>query len=92
MKSADDFFAWAFNTRANTVMRLYNGEDLLPEKIFFGFCSHTPAFVSNGPAGLNASIKGVGFLPKPEYLEETLRFLDAKNLSFIFDEINREKT
>ena len=36
------------------------------------FCSHEPAFVSNGPAGLNASVKGVGFLPKPEYLEETL--------------------
>ena len=36
------------------------------------FCSHEPAFISYGPAGLNASVKGVGFMPKPEYLEETL--------------------
>ena len=43
-----------------------------PEKMFLSFCSHEPAFVSYGPAGLNASVKGVGFLPKDEYLEETL--------------------
>ena len=42
------------------------------EKLFLNFCSHEPAFVSYGPAGVNASVKGVGFLPKDEYLEETL--------------------
>ncbi len=72
MKTAEKFFNWAFTTRANTVLKLYNGEELSKEKIFLSFCSHTPALVSNGPAGLNASIKGVGFMPKPEYLEETL--------------------
>jgi hypothetical protein len=43
-----------------------------PHEIFLGFCRHTPAVVSYGPAGLNASIKGVGYLPKPEFLQATL--------------------
>ncbi len=72
MKTAEAFFNWAFKTRANTVMKIYNGEQMSPEKMFLSFCSHDPAFVSHGPAGLNASIKGIGFMPKPEYLEETL--------------------
>lgn len=72
MKSAQSFFNWAFRTRAESVLKLYRGEMVSPEKMFLSFCSHDPAFVSNGPAGLNASIKGIGFLPKDEYLEETL--------------------
>lgn len=73
MKSAAGFFRWAFDTRANTVLKmLSNPEEMSPEKLFLSFCSHDPCFVSNGPAGLNASIKGIGFMPKPEYLEETL--------------------
>ena len=72
MKTAENFFKWAFDTRGKTVIALNNGEDISKEKMFLSFCSHDPAFVSNGPAGLNASIKGIGFLPKPEYLEETL--------------------
>jgi hypothetical protein len=72
MRTAESFFNWAFRTRANTVLRLVKGEEMSKEKIFLSFCSHDPALVSNGPAGLNASIKGIGFMPKPEYLEETL--------------------
>ena len=53
-------------------MKLVNGETMSNEKMFLSFCSHDPALVSYGPAGLNASIKGIGFMPKPEYLEETL--------------------
>lgn len=72
MESAQKFFDWAFKTRAQNVMKLYNGDQMTPERMFLNFCSHEPAFVSYGPAGLNASVKGVGFLPKDEYLEETL--------------------
>ena len=72
MRTAKAFFDWAFDTRANTVMKIYNGEQMPMEKMFLAFCSHEPAFVSYGPAGLNASVKGVGFIPKEEYLEETL--------------------
>lgn len=72
MKTAESFFNWSFKTRAQAVIKMYNGEMTSPEKMFLSFCSHDPAFVSHGPAGLNASIKGIGFLPKDEYLEETL--------------------
>lgn len=72
MKTAESFFKWSFDTRAQAVMKLYNGEMTSPDKMFLSFCSHDPAFVSYGPAGLNASIKGIGYLPKDEYLEETL--------------------
>lgn len=72
MESAKKFFDWAFNTRAKNVIDLYNGVETSHERMFLNFCSHEPAFVSYGPAGLNASVKGVGFLPKDEYLEETL--------------------
>ena len=72
MQSAKKFFEWAFDSRAKTVMKIYNGEEMSMEKMFLSFTSHEPAFVSYGPAGLNASVKGVGFLPKDEYLEEML--------------------
>ena len=72
MESAQKFFDWAFKTRAQNVIDMYNGVETSMEKMFLNFCSHEPAFVSYGPAGLNASVKGVGFLPKDEYLEETL--------------------
>ncbi|MDA3837909.1 MAG: hypothetical protein PF574_02890 [Candidatus Delongbacteria bacterium] len=72
IKSSDRFFYWAYKTRADIVHRLLEKEDISKEKVFLSFCSHTPAFVSNGPSGLNASIKGIGFIPKFEFLEETL--------------------
>ena len=73
MRSADSFFYWAYKTRADIVNRLLAGEEIPKEKILLSFCSHTPAFVSHGPDGLNASIKGIGLLPKQEYLEEILK-------------------
>lgn len=72
MKSAEAFFSWAFRSRAQTVIKLHEGEDMSREKVFLSFCSHNPAFISHGPDGLNGSIKGVGFLPKPEYMEGIL--------------------
>jgi len=72
MKTAESFFNWAYSNRANTVKKLLSGEELSHEKLFLGFCCHTPVFVSNGTAGLNASVKGIGFMPKEEYLEDTL--------------------
>jgi hypothetical protein len=72
MKSAQSFFNWSYKTRANTVIKIFNGEEISSEKMFLSFTSHNPAMISHGPAGLNASIKGVGFVPKPEFMEETL--------------------
>ncbi len=72
MNSAKKFFDWAYDTRAETVIKINGGEMMSPDKMFLSFCSHEPTFISNGPAGLNGSVKGVGFLPKDEYLEEIL--------------------
>lgn len=71
--TAKRFFDWAYTTRAKNVQKLYNHEQVSMEKMFLSFCSHEPAFVSNGPCGLNASVKGVGFIPKDEYLEDILK-------------------
>lgn len=72
MRPASSFFNWSYGTRAKTVRQIFAGEQISPEKMFLSFTSHNPAMVSSGPAGLNASVKGVGYVPKPEYLEETL--------------------
>ncbi len=66
------FFNWAYRTRGNTVRSLAEGKMMTPEKIFLSFTSHDPVFISHGPAGLNGSVKGIGFILKDEYLEEAL--------------------
>lgn len=66
------FFNWAYKTRGNTVKSLAEGKMMSPEKIFLSFTSHDPVFISHGPAGLNGSVKGIGFIPKEEYLESAL--------------------
>ena len=50
MQSSKKFFNWAFNTRAENVIKLQKGEMTSPEKMFLSFCSHEPAFVSYGPS------------------------------------------
>jgi hypothetical protein len=70
-KPPEEFLRWAYDGRAELVRRQVRGE-VQPHELLLGFSRHTPAVVSYGPAGLNAAIKGVGFLPKPRYLKETL--------------------
>jgi hypothetical protein len=67
-----DFIRWIYQERAHLVRRQAEGEQVPAQEIFLGFTRHSPAVVSYGPAGLNASIKGVGFIPLEPYLEETL--------------------
>jgi hypothetical protein len=68
----ESFIHWAYHGRAELIRRQAIEEDVPSHEIFLGFTRHNPAVVSNGPEGLNASIKGVGYIPKPEYLQETL--------------------
>ncbi len=68
----DAFLKWAYQGRAALIRRQAEGERVPPHEIFLGFTRHNPAVVSYGPAGLNASIKGVGYIPKPEFVQETL--------------------
>ena len=54
------FLKWAYDGRAALIRRQAEGERVAPHEIFLGFTRHNPAVVSDGPAGLNASIGGVG--------------------------------
>jgi hypothetical protein len=67
----ESFIRWAYHGRGELIRRQAMGEDVASHEIFLGFTRHNPAVVSYGPEGLNASIKGVGYIPKPEYLRET---------------------
>lgn len=71
-KLPEAFCKWAYDERAEMVRRMASGEKVPHETVFLGFTRHNPAFITHGPAGTNGSIKGVGFVPKKEYLEETL--------------------
>ncbi len=80
MRSAETFFNWAYGTRAKNVLNIQNGEKFSKEKLFLSFTTHNPALITHGPAGLNGSIKGIGFVPKREYMEEVLNaYLDHIN-------------
>jgi hypothetical protein len=68
----ESFIHWAYHERGQLIRRQATGEDVPSHEIFLGFTRHNPAVVSYGPKGLNASVKGVGYLPKPQYLQETL--------------------
>ena len=68
----EKFVKWAYDERAEMVRRMASGEKIRPEAMFLSFTRHNPVFISHGPAGLNGSVKGVGFVPKKEYLDETI--------------------
>ncbi len=71
-KLPEKYFKWAYEDRATLVRKLAAGEKVKPETLFLSFTRHNPVLISNGPAGLNGSVRGVGFVPKEEYLQETL--------------------
>lgn len=76
----ESFLKWAYEGRAALVRRMAAGEDLDPRELYLGFTRHNPAVISYGSAGLNGSIKGVGFVLKPEYQDEAIAaFLEHIN-------------
>ena len=74
MQIPDDFVEYAFRVRRKTIEKVLSGE-VEKEEFFLGFTRHTPAVISYGPAGVNGSIKGVGFVHKRRYLEDTIEEL-----------------
>lgn len=68
----EKFLRWAYGKRANLVKKQVNGENIDRRDIFLGFTTHTPVVITYGRAGLNGSVKGVGFIPKKEYIEQVL--------------------
>ncbi len=68
----DSFYTWAYRGRADMVRRLRGGEEVSPEQAFLNFTRHCPTLITQGPAGLNGAIKGVGFVPRREFLDEVI--------------------
>ena len=66
------FLEWAYRTRGNSVRDLAEGKEVSMDKMFLSFMSHNPIFVSDGPAGLNGAVKGIGFIPREEYVAEAM--------------------
>jgi len=72
----ETFFHWFFHERREIIVRMMEGR-LTQADMTVGFTRHTPAVVSSGPGGLNASIKGVGVVHKPGFLLRTLSAIDT---------------
>jgi len=71
-----EFFNWFFNERRELIIRMAEGR-LTRKDTLVGFMRHTPAIVSSGPGGLNASIKGVGIVHRDEFLADTLAKIES---------------
>ncbi len=64
-----DFIKYVILERVDSLKRLINGER---EEMLISFTRANPVVVTDGPAGLSGSVKMVGFIPKPEFLNEML--------------------
>ena len=65
----DEFITNIFIERKQLLISLLQGK-LTKEEIFLGFTRHTPVIATYGPSGINASVKGIGFIPKKEFIYE----------------------
>jgi hypothetical protein len=73
MKTPNSFFDWAYSKRRELLDKMLNetmGDD---NEMFIGFTRHTPVMITNGPEGLNGSVKGFGFVPKQECIDDTIQ-------------------
>ncbi len=68
----EKFFNYAYGTRTAMSKMRVQGTQADESKMLIMSLTHTPAVITVGDAGINASIKGFGFVPKPEYMEEIL--------------------
>lgn len=68
----EKFYRWAYLQRAEVIRKLAVGGTMSHESLFLSFTRHNPVLISHGSAGLNGSVKGFGFYPKPEYISQIL--------------------
>ena len=66
----EEFIRYAFEERVEGIKRLLNGK--FGPEVLISFTRHNAAIITCGPAGVNGSIKGVGFIHKGELLTETI--------------------
>ncbi len=65
-----EFIQRIFRERVLTIRRMLKG-DLSEKELYIEFLRHTPVIATNGSAGLNAAVKGVGFVVKRDLLPKT---------------------
>jgi hypothetical protein len=74
------------------VKDLITNTNIDKDKFFLSFTRHTPAMITMGVEGLNASIKGFGFVPKLEFIKQIINLLtqaiesnEPNSLEILFD-------
>lgn len=67
----EKFLRYVFYDRLEFLKRMLRG-DVDPRDVYLMFTRANPVFITDGPAGLNGSVKMIGFVPKGEYLHEML--------------------
>lgn len=91
MEKLNRFLEWAYKTRGEAVKSLATGKMLSKEQMFLSFMSHNPVFISNGVRGLNGAVKGIGFIPKEEYLSQALKEYKEHIKSYVKGDRNYQK-
>ncbi len=66
----EEFINYAFDERVKMIRKMLSGN--MSDEILIGFTRHNAAIITCGQAGINGSIKGVGFIHKDKYIQETL--------------------
>lgn len=72
---SNSFLKWAFEGRRQLLFDIDQGKVDDENSMFIEFTRHTPVMITNGPSGLNGSVKGFGFVPLKDHLKETTRCL-----------------
>jgi len=67
----EEFIQRIFRERVSTIRRMIRKE-LSDKELYVAFLRHTPIMATDGIAGVNAAVKGVGFVVKDDLLPETL--------------------
>jgi len=67
----EKFLKYVFYDRLEFLKRMLQ-EHVDPREVYLMFTRANPVFITYGPAGLNGSVKMVGFIPRREYLHEML--------------------
>ena len=67
----EKFLKYVFYDRLEFLKRMLKGE-VDSRDVYLMFTRANPVFITDGPAGLNGSVKMIGFVPKGEYLHEML--------------------
>ena len=94
----ESFYNYIFGKRKETLKKLSENKIKDENELFLRFTTHNPTMITNGIAGLNGSVKGIGFFPKKEHLEKKVRIFrkaikekGINKVKFLFDEIyNKE--